>query len=145
MNSPNVWCSEIVTHCPWVLGSKMAIKENKRKVTYTLSLSLTHTCTHQKEIDSVLFLQSFLVQIAWQLYNVVLKPKNRECRQLVDVPFKITFDNSCTNQVNKIWIDFEKKIASLWHPVLRNEMTCELFFLVISLLNPSLTQTIYLC
>ena len=63
----------------------------------------------------------------------------------VDVMFKITFDNSRTNQVNKICLDFVKKIASLQHLVLRNEMTHELFFLVISMLNPSRAQTIYLC
>ena len=53
--------------------SEMAIKEKKSHIpslSLSLSLTHTHTRTHQKEIDSVI-LQSLLVQIARQLYDVV--------------------------------------------------------------------------
>ena len=68
----------------------MAIKEEKRKVTYTLSLSYKHIRTHQKEIDSVLFLTVFLSSNSTTAVQCCIKAKEPGART-VDVTFKITF------------------------------------------------------
>ena len=56
----------------------------------------------------------------------------------MDVTFKIAFDNSCTNFSGCCYLTkfalIREKIASLQHPVLRNAMIRQLFFLFFSLL-----------
>ena len=127
--------------------------EGDRPISYVKShihsLSLTHTLTHthQKEIDSVTL---FIVFVSSNSTTAVrcCKPKNRERGQWTRRSRSHLITHALILQVAVILTKFaliREKIASFQHPVLRNAMTRKLFFLVISLLNPSRAQIFDLC
>ena len=63
----------------WVRNGHKRKEKKRKEKSHTHSLSLTNTHAHtKKKLTVYYFLQSFLAQIAQQLYSVVLKPKNQE-------------------------------------------------------------------
>ena len=142
-----------MTQCDWfhfspiVHGcmSEMAIKEKKSHIpSLSLSLSLlhTHTHTHRPKRNWQCNITVFVSSNSTTAVRCC-KPKNRERGQWTWRSRSHLITHALILQVAVILTKFaliREKIASFQHPVLRNAMTRKLFFLVISLLNPSVAS-----
>ena len=138
-----VWLISLLTHCPWV-HVRNGHKRKKKSHTLSLSFSLsyTHTHTHTPKRNWQCNITVFVSSNSTTAVRCC-KPKNRERGQWTWRSRSHLITRALILQVAVILTKFaliREKIASFQHPVLRNAMTRKLFFLVISLLNPSVAS-----